>query len=286
MIGVAYNIGIVAAIALVACGGTKPSAPEVVVAPTPTTTCPSGTLYNGVGCAAPLADVDEDDGPAPPREASGPGVLGDDARDPRPLARSPRRPALLIAEISGLEGLVAAVAQNAAERPTLLRRVGDAWFELSYAEAADGRVAAAGEARRKAIAAYESFVRDHPNAANADDVLYFLGYAYELLGDMSAARKTYFKLIQRAPSSRWISHAYYAFGALFLKEAQADPRMADLAVKAFEEVLKFPTSAARPWALLGVGEAHELAGDDARAQSAFQRLRRDFPGHPATAKIP
>lgn len=286
MIGVAYNVGIAAAIAVVACGGTKLSAQEVVVAPTPTTACPSGTLYNGVGCVAPLADVARDDGPEPPREASGPGMLGDDVRDPRPLARSPRRPALLIPEIKGLESLVAIVAVNAADRPTLLQRVGDAWFELSYVEAADGHATAAGEARRKAIAAYEPFVRDHPNAVNAADVTYFLGYAYELLGDMSSARKTYFTLIQRYPSSRWIAHAYYAFGTLFLKEAQADPRRADLAVKAFAEVLKFPTSAARPWALLGVGEAHELAGEDAQAQSAFQRLRRDFPGHPATAKIP
>jgi tetratricopeptide (TPR) repeat protein len=279
-------ISIAAVIALLACGGAKLPDQEAVVAPTPTTTCPPGTIYNGVGCATPLADLEKDAGDAPPRAVTGPGVLGDDARDPRPLARSPRRAALLVQEIHNLESLLAIVAVNAVDHPTLLRRVGDAWFELSYAEAADGHAAVAQEARRKAIAAYDTFVRDHPNAPNADDVIYFLGYAYELLGDMSAARKTYYLLIQRYPSSQWIGGAYYAFGDLFLKEARSDPSKADLAVQAFEEVLKFPNSAARPWALLGLGEAHQLAGRDAKAQAAFQRLRRDFPGHPATAKTP
>ena len=278
------------ALALAACGGAKPAPPEpVVTVAAPTVACPPGTIYNGVGCATPLSESPKDAGAplvANDDLPAGPAVSADDARDPRKLARTPRSSALVSQEVVLLERLLGAMSANAADRPAVLQRIGDGWFELSYAEAAQGKTGPAREARKKAIGAYDTFLRDHPNAAHGDDVAYFLGYAYELLGEMSSARKAYYVLIQRYPSSQWIGHAYYAFGDLFLREAHGDPSKADLAVQAFKEVLKFPTTTARPWALLGLGEAHNLAARPVEAQAAFQRLRTEYPAHPATTKIP
>lgn len=272
------------AFVLAACGGAQTQPEHVIVASTGTPTCPPNTIYNGVGCATPLSDPAPDAGA--PAHAAGAPSLADEARDPRPLARSQRPVEMLTKELGLLDQLLAAVPQTAADRPALLGRIGDQWFELAYAYGAQGRAAEAGAARRKALDAYDVLLRDHPNAPRGDDAAYFGGYVAELSGDFSGARKRYYVLIQRWPSSKWIGHAYYAFGALFLDEARADPTKAALARQAFQEVIKFPQSDARPWAMLGLGQAFELDGDDAKAKAIFARLRAEFPSHPATAKAP
>lgn len=274
--------------ALAACGGTERHGQEALIvtpaaAPAP---CPPGSLYNGAGCATPLTDLAPDSGPGVAPEVAGPAVSDAGDRDPRAGARTARGSALVAVEVRALERLVGATAANDADHPKLLRRLGDVRFELSYAQAAAGELGRAAEARRGAILAYGTFLRDHPGAPDTDDVLYFEGYAYELLGDFASARKTYYQLIQRMPSSRWIGHAYYAFGVLFAKEARLDVSMADLALQAYVEVLNFPNNAMRPWAMLGIGEVNALRGHDAPARSMFERLRQEFPGHPATVRIP
>jgi tetratricopeptide (TPR) repeat protein len=73
-----------------------------------------------------------------------------------------------------------------------------------------------------------------------DESLYRLGRAYERADRLDEARKTYFSLIQKHPTSKRIPYAYLAFGELFSAEAAADPSKLALAEQAYLEVLKHP----------------------------------------------
>jgi tetratricopeptide (TPR) repeat protein len=73
-----------------------------------------------------------------------------------------------------------------------------------------------------------------------DEALYYLAYEYELGQDLMNARKSYFELIQKHPNSRYVPNAYLAFGEMFFEEAAKDPSKWDLAIQAYNEVIKFP----------------------------------------------
>jgi tetratricopeptide (TPR) repeat protein len=76
--------------------------------------------------------------------------------------------------------------------------------------------------------------------AQLDEVLYDLAREYELSGDGSHARKTYFELIMKRPASRLIPRAYLAFGELFFEEAKTDPSKWAFAQQAYTKVIGYP----------------------------------------------
>src|SRR5205823_10028806 len=129
-----------------------------------------------------------------------------------------------------LESLLAATSPSATDYPTIVRRLAENYSELAYA-ASDG--VHAREARKHAITEYTLLTQKFPTIPTIDEVLYYLGYTYELDGEMSNARKTYYELIQKQPTSKWIPYAYYAFGAMFFDEAKSDPSKWQLAQQAF-----------------------------------------------------
>ncbi len=196
-------------------------------------------------------------------------------RDTRTNRLKARARALLITEIGGLERLYATTPKKSPDRPQLLRRLAEGYVELESAalrdknqaeiDAADyakgnkatnkakdpakaskARQDAASakkilaEARKNAIKYYSRLKTDYPDNPKLDEVLYYLAYEYEGAGDLANARKVYFELIEKAPKSPYIPHAYLAFGELFFQEAQGDPSKWDLAAAAYTEVTKYP----------------------------------------------
>jgi tetratricopeptide (TPR) repeat protein len=156
-------------------------------------------------------------------------------RDPR-VARPPRARALVVTEVAQLENLFAATTAGAPDRPLIARRIADDYAEIERTGA--GVVAIA--ARKSAIRYYELVTTLTPQHPAIDEAYYYLALEYELSGDLTAARKGYFTLIQRSPQSKLIPLAYYAFAEMFFAEGASDPSKYDLAEQAYRQVLKYP----------------------------------------------
>ena len=235
----------------------------------------------------------ETSNPSPPdQELTPPAALADPppvAPRPRDAVRDPRisvtgrRPvALVVTELSGLENLFGATPTNAPDRAVLARRLAEDYVELSHVARAD----AGAKAAERAIRYYGLIRTDYPAYAQGDEVAYFLGYEYERAGDVASARRAYFDVIAKYPSSRWVPYAYFAFGELFLAEADADPSKFELALQAFQKVTAYSKSDVAPQAMLRIGTIHARRGEKAEAANAFERLRREYPSSPAADGAP
>lgn len=257
---------------LAACGGSAAQRPRTEDS-TPLVIPPLGPDAG----SAPLATATSE--PADTRSA-----VTIPARDPRLATRRPRSRAVLLTEVQGLERLLASRKPDALDRPQLRRRLAEAYNELAYTASGADAV----RARDESIKHYVALRHDHPTYAQMDEVYYFLGLAYELQGNAPAARTWYLELIDKAPSSKLVPLAYFAFGELYFIESASDPVKNDFAVQAFTEVLKYPAQENPIYAdaLLRLGQTHLRRQDDSKAKSMFDRLRRDFPDSPATARIP
>jgi tetratricopeptide (TPR) repeat protein len=194
-------------------------------------------------------------------------------RDERRGRLQPRARALLVTELNALENLFANVAHNAPDRPTLLRRLAEDYAELEAACVRDGRDQEAAAARTKAIADYALIRSDHPSYPRMDEVNYYMAYEYEMAHDLASARRSYFELIQKEPNSRYIPNAYLAFGEMFFDEAAKDPSKWDLAVAAYQEVIKFPPpdNKVYGYAWYKLGWTYASKGENDKSLNAFKK---------------
>ncbi len=221
-------------------------------------------------------------------------------RDDRSLRLVARQKELLVIEVSKVESLLAVTKQNAADRQQILRRLADDYVELESAAFRDKTEAEvrrdaiknkdakkAGQeqtnandadrtmkqARKRAIQLYGMLANDYPNSPKLDEVLYYLAYEHEQANDLRSARATYYDLIKKAPTSRYIPNAYLAFGELFWNEAQGDPSKWDLAAQAYAEVIKYPApqNKVQGYALYKTAYVYWNKGEFDRALDYFKK---------------
>jgi TolA-binding protein len=126
---------------------------------------------------------------------------------------------------------------RAPDHPVLARRLADTYAEL--ARAAEG-TSVGRNAHRSAARYYEVVSKEAPQSTHRDEAAYYMALEHELEGDRPNARRAYYELIKEFPGSTTIPYAYFAFGEMFLAEAEGDPSKEQLAEQAFREVLKFP----------------------------------------------
>ena len=206
------------------------------------------------------------------------------ARDPRIAKRHPRSRVLVMTEVQGLERLLATTPESTSERPAIRQRLAEVYNELAYTS----NGADAARARDELIKNYVAIKGESPQFAQMDEVLYYLGLAYELNRDLASARRSYFELIKNHPTSKLVPLAYFAFGELFFAEAAADPSKNALALESYAAVLKYPRADNPVYAdaLLRTGETHLRMNADAKARETFDRLRREFADSEAAERIP
>ncbi len=218
--------------------------------------------------------------------------------DPRKSRWSPRALQLVVTEIQGLEALFASVPLNSPDRPRLMRRLAEDYYELVSAARrdkqkattlslqGDGRAAreidrfekTANAAQKKMLDYYDMLIQKHPdfcesinsvdptkNRGCIDDALYFMGLEYQRMGSPDKARKSYFQLIKSFPASAWIPASYLAFGEFFFAEGNDDPSKLDHARQAYEKVVQFP-----PPQNEALGFAHYRLAQ-------IHKLKQDFP---------
>jgi len=186
----------------------------------------------------------------------------------------------LATEIQGLNSLLEVTPPNTPDRVFIERRLAEDLVELESA-----RPARLEELRSQAIAHYRSIVTSHPSYPALDEVLYFLGLEYERDGDLAGARRAYFDLIQKAPASRYVPYAYFAFGEMFLSEATLDLSKLDFAKEAFAKAAEARNGPLAAEALLRVGRIFETQGDSANAGKTYARIVRDYPESEAAGKV-
>jgi tetratricopeptide (TPR) repeat protein len=282
---------------------SEPYVTQAPVAPA----CPPGTAWDGSQCVAfrtaPVAVdrpmMEEEGG----QEIAGhavvaskidPAVFRDDRRRP------PRARALLVVEIQQLESLLRASPTASRDRPMLLRRLAEDYVELE--RAAGNGPPIVDRARKEAIAYYTMLLTEYagqpsqtfsvapPAYPQLDEVTYYLAYEHEQAGDPANARRVYFELISKMPSSRYIPRAYLAFGELFAGEAASDPSKWDLAKQAYTKVLSMPPPANEVYGYAWYRLAYVLTnqGDAARARDALQKtvdFAASFPQLPGSGTL-
>ncbi len=201
-------------------------------------------------------------------------------------ARTKKSRKLLLHEIKSVTELYRATPKDSKDRPLLLRRLADDFAELEsdlfgeqaeterlaaevrradpprarrLVEKAKKLAAQVAEARQGAITHYRRLADKHPSFCLApdakkvedrsctDQVLYYLAYEHELAKQHDKARAVYLSLVDGWPQSKYVPHAYLAFGELYFTEAQGDPSRWPLAQQAYEKVAAFPAPANPLW---------------------------------------
>lgn len=77
-------------------------------------------------------------------------------------------------------------------------------------------------------------IRDHPNYPQLDRIMFSLAYGLDRVGQTERAQQVYLALAERFPTSRYVPHAFLAFGEYFFNN-----NMMDDAQAAYERVLAF-----------------------------------------------
>jgi hypothetical protein len=160
----------------------------------------------------------------------------------REVRRPPSRDlARLRSEHDTVEALFSATDAKSADYAKLALRLGDLENELSLLEPTRDR-------EHKSVA--ESHYREATSgpAESAIEAKYRLAIDAECRKDLPMARKLQFEIVQNAPNSRLVPYAYFAFGELFLHEADGNEGMLPLAEQAFKKVIEWPASPISPLA--------------------------------------
>lgn len=198
------------------------------------------------------------------------------ARDVR--TTPPRSKAIVLMELQQLDALYSTMQPSAVDAPVVLRRLADDYLELHRADAS---VLAA----RKAILHYAKLVANYPSALQLDQSMYSLGLEYELVGDNLEARKVYFELISKQPSSKWVPYAYFAFGEFFVKDAKSDPSNWALAQQSYEAAKKQSSTPLNAWTLWRLMQVERVMGRSLQANTYENQLRSSYPQSDAVKRI-
>lgn len=103
------------------------------------------------------------------------------------------------------------IAPRDALRPEAMRRLGD--MEIETAEQGGGERLPLSDYRR-AITSYQKLLRDYPNYASNDRVLYQLSRAFDQAGDSKQALATLDRLVAKYPYSQYRDEAQFRRGEL------------------------------------------------------------------------
>jgi tetratricopeptide (TPR) repeat protein len=217
---------------------------------------------SGTAPASRVAAVTREEEPTDQRTA--PGFTIDLAREAGIASTQQRARELLDREVQILQRLVRNTRQNNPQRPEILLRLAETYFELQQAVNADARgldddiytaceeqhnqqqcqqlrqrqqqaEAQLQEVRQATNRTYATLVQDHPDFRDMDRVLFSLAFGLEQLHQFDQARQVYHRLIKAYPESRFIPHAYLSFAEYFFNDLDMSS-----ALQFYQKVIEFP----------------------------------------------
>ena len=125
-------------------------------------------------------------------------------------------------------------------------------------------------------------VRDADVGEGDDADLYREALLAERAGSMGDAKAAYTRLVQSFPRSPYVPLVYLAFAELFHAESTADSSHLDLALSAYQRVLRYPPpkNVAYRVARYRLAQVHGLRGDHREALAAYVKVveQREPPG--------
>lgn len=154
----------------------------------------------------------------------------------------------------------------------------------------------------EAAAAFEDFLKQHPNADRVPDALYYLGQSYyhQILSadrDQTATRNalaTFQDLIKRFPNDPRTGEARrytercrdrLADNELYVARFYLRTEQPKAAIGRLEDLFRhYPSYSARDKAWFYLGEAYLRNGNRDKGVAAFDALKKEFPGSEFTAK--
>jgi hypothetical protein len=185
--------------------------PTIIVDSTPEAS--SASAMKEEPAAEPVAPVE----PVP--ECDDVAASPDTVLEHRASRLRPRRPELVLRDLSSLEPRLGSMHRRDPYRPGLIRQVAEAYVELAAAyerdRASDELV---GGALDKAIPPYEVLVAEYPKWCHRpqdpptirgcpDEVLYYLALAYDGAGKRARARELLLRVVRDFPTSAFVPAA-------------------------------------------------------------------------------
>ncbi len=76
--------------------------------------------------------------------------------------------------------------------------------------------------RQEAIRTYAQLVQDHPDFPRMDEVLFSLAFGLEEMRQVDRARQVYYRLIKNHPNSRFVPHAWLSFAEFYFGEGEME----------------------------------------------------------------
>jgi TolA-binding protein len=211
---------------------------------------------------------------------------GDDrtaaAPDPRTSRLRPRSIPLLVTEIQQLEALASATPDTQPDKVAMLRRLAEDYVELERAANAAGRAQVESSAQKGALKNYDALVAGFASYPLLDEARYFDALEHEAAGDLGAAKRLYYELVSKNPTSRYVPYAYFAFGEMFVSEGADDPSKLDLALQSFQKAVEAPPPDNKlyGWAWFRIGNVEDQKGDASAAHDAYAKAREFATAYP------
>lgn len=229
----------------------------------------------------------------------------------RARTAQPKQRRLLEQEIRNVTRLLQTTPEGDKDHPVLLRRLAEGYAELESSafraqltnediardtrkttpERQEARRRAKIEkqilvhARSEAIGHYTRLADLHPTFCSApqkpvgdqgciDEVFYFLAYEHEQAQHLDKARDAYLKLVTNHPKSKYLPHAFLAFGELFFNQAQGDPSKWKPAEQAYDKVKGFAAPGNKLWgyATYKLGYVYWNQGEFKKALGEFKQV--------------
>ena len=223
-------------------------------------------------------------------------------------------------QITDLKKIISLTDEKAKERPDLLFRLGELYFEESkyffyeanrkdddYIRAMnagdkagqesakkekEGLSAKSKEFARLATEKYAEIVKRFPDYKRSDEVLYFLGHNLMEAGDEKKALVAYKRLIDKyskgANASKFLPDAYLAFGEYYFSNSKGKPDQLNKALEYYRLAEGFPQNQAYAFAIYKQGWCYFNLGDFEKAMDKFKAvvLYGEFAGAEAVDKDP
>jgi tetratricopeptide (TPR) repeat protein len=221
-------------------------------------------------------------------------------------------------QIEDLNKIISLTEPNAKERPDLLFRLGELYFEESKSyfyeanrkdddyiramnsgdkagqeEAKKGKEVLAGKSKefaRLATERYAEIVKRFPDYKRSDEVLYFLGHNLMEAGEEKKALVAYKRLIEKhakgANASRFLPDAYLAFGEFHFANSKGKAEELQKALEYYRLAEAFPQNQVYAFAIYKQGWCYFNLGDYEKAMDKFKAvvLYGEFAGAAALEK--
>jgi tetratricopeptide (TPR) repeat protein len=200
------------------------------------------------------------------------------------------------------------LSQDAKEKPNLLFRLGELYWEeskfyffegnrkdddklkamtaedaagIERAEAEKGALLAQSKQyAQRAIEQYSRIVQEFKGYERTDEVLYFLGLNLMDMGDEKRGLVAYRRLIDKYQKSRYLPDAYLAVGEYHFNASKGKRDQLEKALEAYQSAARFTENAVYGYALYKQGWCYVNLGDFEKAMDQFKAvvLFADFAG--------